>query len=169
MCRGECAQEIDGEECRYHRGERRHCGRRGLRRRHECGHTVFARWARRCVAAHEQNGSCAAHSRRSGSSSLRATLARAHRALTMADRISGNLQDKISARLRFYQDIGIDLFYRDRAASASSSRAGLPASESKTTISSSVSVVEEYSETIETVVVAESPVEESSAFEDTLP
>ena len=87
----------------------------------------------------------------------------------MADRISGNLQDKISARLRFYQDIGIDLFYRDRAASASSSRAGLPASESKTTISSSVSVVEEYSETIETVVVAESPVEESSAFEDTLP
>ncbi len=87
----------------------------------------------------------------------------------MADRISGNLQDKISARLRFYQDIGIDLFYRDRAASASSSRADLPASQSKTVISSSVSAVEEYSETIETVVVAESPVEESPDFEDTLP
>jgi uracil-DNA glycosylase family 4 len=34
----------------------------------------------------------------------------------MADRISENLQDKISARLRFYQDIGIDLFYRERSA-----------------------------------------------------
>jgi uracil-DNA glycosylase len=34
----------------------------------------------------------------------------------MADRISENLQNKISARLRFYQDIGIDLFYRDRTA-----------------------------------------------------
>jgi uracil-DNA glycosylase len=34
----------------------------------------------------------------------------------MADRISENLQDKISARLRFYQDIGIDLFYRERGA-----------------------------------------------------
>jgi uracil-DNA glycosylase family 4 len=36
----------------------------------------------------------------------------------MADRISENLQDKISARLRFYQDIGIDLFYRERGAVA---------------------------------------------------
>jgi uracil-DNA glycosylase len=38
----------------------------------------------------------------------------------MADRISENLQGKISARLRFYQDIGIDLFYRDRVGVASS-------------------------------------------------
>jgi uracil-DNA glycosylase len=34
----------------------------------------------------------------------------------MADRIPESLQGKISARLRFYQDIGIDLFYRDRTA-----------------------------------------------------
>jgi uracil-DNA glycosylase family 4 len=34
----------------------------------------------------------------------------------MADRISETLQQKISARLTFYEDIGIDLFYRDRAA-----------------------------------------------------
>ena len=32
----------------------------------------------------------------------------------MADRISETLQQKISARLSFYEDIGIDLFYRDR-------------------------------------------------------
>jgi uracil-DNA glycosylase len=38
----------------------------------------------------------------------------------MADRISENLQGKISARLRFYQDIGIDLFYRNRTAIARS-------------------------------------------------
>jgi uracil-DNA glycosylase len=41
----------------------------------------------------------------------------------MADRISENLQQKISARLRFYQDIGIDLFYRDRTAILRSSSA----------------------------------------------
>lgn len=33
----------------------------------------------------------------------------------MADRISDALQQKLSARLSFYEDIGIDLFYRDRA------------------------------------------------------
>jgi uracil-DNA glycosylase family 4 len=38
----------------------------------------------------------------------------------MADRISETLQQKISARLSFYEDIGIDLFYRDRAAIARS-------------------------------------------------
>ncbi|HEU0369740.1 MAG TPA: uracil-DNA glycosylase [Candidatus Acidoferrum sp.] len=32
----------------------------------------------------------------------------------MADRISAALQEKVSKRLNFYQDIGIDSFYRDR-------------------------------------------------------
>jgi uracil-DNA glycosylase family 4 len=86
----------------------------------------------------------------------------------MADRISANLQDKISARLRFYQDIGIDLFYRNRSASASSSPPELSAVRSERVISASVSVVE-YSETVETFAVSESSVEESPAFEDTLP
>jgi uracil-DNA glycosylase len=86
----------------------------------------------------------------------------------MADRISAILQDKISARLRFYQDIGIDLFYRNRTASASSSPTDFAATEPETVISASVSVVE-YTETAETVIVAESVVEESPAFEDTLP
>ena len=87
----------------------------------------------------------------------------------MADRISANLQDKISARLRFYQDIGIDLFYRNRTGNALSSRANLSANQVGTIESAPLSVVAEYSETIETVVVAESFVEESPAFEDTLP
>jgi len=77
----------------------------------------------------------------------------------MADRISESLQQKLSARLAFYKDIGIDLFYRDRAASANSSSAALPAIETETF--ASATVVAEYSET---VIVAESP-----AFEDTLP
>ena len=34
----------------------------------------------------------------------------------MADRISETLQQKLSARLAFYEDIGIELFYRDRTA-----------------------------------------------------
>jgi DNA polymerase len=33
----------------------------------------------------------------------------------MADRISETLQQKLSARLSFYEDIGIELFYRDRS------------------------------------------------------
>jgi uracil-DNA glycosylase family 4 len=87
----------------------------------------------------------------------------------MADRISENLQDKISARLRFYQDIGIDFFYRDRAASgASSLRADLPVDQADAINSASISVIE-YTETVGTVVVAESPDEKSAAFEDTLP
>ncbi len=86
----------------------------------------------------------------------------------MADRISENLQNKISDRLRFYQDIGIDLFYRDRSASASSSPPELSAVQPERVISASVSVVE-YSETVETFAVSESSVEESPAFEDTLP
>ena len=77
----------------------------------------------------------------------------------MADRISESLQQKLSARLAFYKDIGIDLFYRDRAASVNSSAAALPATETETL--ASATVVAEYSET---VIVAESP-----AFEDTLP
>jgi uracil-DNA glycosylase len=79
----------------------------------------------------------------------------------MADRISENLQNRISARLRFYQDIGIDLFYRDRTAIASSSSADLAGDRTESMRSASVSFVAEYSET---VVVAESP-----AFEDTVP
>ena len=87
----------------------------------------------------------------------------------MADRISENLQNKISDRLRFYQDIGIDLFYRDRSASASSSPPELlSAVQPERVISASVSAVE-YSETVETFAVSESSVEESPAFEDTLP
>ena len=43
----------------------------------------------------------------------------------MADRISDALQQKLSARLNFYEDIGIYLFYRNRASSLrSSSSAG---------------------------------------------
>jgi uracil-DNA glycosylase family 4 len=86
----------------------------------------------------------------------------------MADRISENLQNKISARLRFYQDIGIDLFYRDRSASATSSPPELSAVQPERVISASVSAVE-YSDTVETFAVSESSVEESPAFEDTLP
>ncbi|HXM14076.1 MAG TPA: uracil-DNA glycosylase [Candidatus Eremiobacteraceae bacterium] len=87
----------------------------------------------------------------------------------MADRISENLQDKISARLRFYQDIGIDLFYRNRTASAASSQLDLPASQSETINSVSIAVVAEYSETVETLIVAEPSVEESPVLEDTVP
>jgi uracil-DNA glycosylase family 4 len=86
----------------------------------------------------------------------------------MADRISENLQNKISDRLRFYQDIGIDLFYRSRSASASSSPPELSAVQPERVISASVSVVEN-SEAVETFAVSESSVEESPAFEDTLP
>jgi uracil-DNA glycosylase len=87
----------------------------------------------------------------------------------MADRISENLQDKISARLRFYQDIGIDLYYRNRTAIASSSRADFSANQTDTIELASVSVVAEYSKRVETVTVAESSAQESPAFEDTLP
>jgi uracil-DNA glycosylase family 4 len=87
----------------------------------------------------------------------------------MTDRISENLHDKISARLRFYQDIGIDLFYRNRTAIASPSRTSPPVIPSESATPATISVVEEYSETIETVIVADSSVEESAAFEDTLP
>jgi uracil-DNA glycosylase family 4 len=38
--------------------------------------------------------------------------------LIMAERIPKNLQQKLSERLRFYEDIGIRLFYRDRSAGA---------------------------------------------------
>jgi DNA polymerase len=50
----------------------------------------------------------------------------------MAERIPENLQQKLSERLRFYEDIGIQLFYRDRGAgervqslAATVSRAGM--------------------------------------------
>src|SRR2546430_394612 len=42
----------------------------------------------------------------------------------MAERISEALQDKISKRLSFYQDMGIKLFYRDRFVPAAASRSG---------------------------------------------
>jgi uracil-DNA glycosylase len=87
----------------------------------------------------------------------------------MADRISANLQDKISARLRFYQDIGIDLFYRNRKSIGSSSQTGLSVIPLESTTPAAISAVAEYSETVETVIVAESGVEESASFEDTLP
>ncbi len=42
----------------------------------------------------------------------------------MAERISENLQQKLSTRLTYYQEIGIPLFYRDRAPSSDSSCRG---------------------------------------------
>jgi DNA polymerase len=36
----------------------------------------------------------------------------------MAERISEALQDKLAARLRFYEDVGINLFYRQRVAAS---------------------------------------------------
>jgi DNA polymerase len=42
----------------------------------------------------------------------------------MADRISEILQQKLSHRLAFYEDIGIELFYRDRAAVSRSATPG---------------------------------------------
>jgi uracil-DNA glycosylase len=43
----------------------------------------------------------------------------------MADRISETLQQKISARLSFYEDIGIDLFYRERTSVMRSNASGV--------------------------------------------
>jgi uracil-DNA glycosylase family 4 len=93
----------------------------------------------------------------------------------MADRISASLQDKISARLRFYQDIGIDLFYRSRTSvlraatptDASSEPSPTQATQLRQSVSGNVPSVPV--EEVETVIVAESDVEESAAFEDTLP
>src|SRR5262249_34067383 len=121
------------------------------------------------AAAHEQIGSCATDSRRSCTPSLRATLPRAHRALTMADRISENLQEKISARLRFYQDIGIDLFYRNRAVSAESPLRNFSLGEGEAAPSDSIPVAAEHTETVETVIAANSFAEKTSVFEDTVP
>jgi uracil-DNA glycosylase family 4 len=94
----------------------------------------------------------------------------------MADRISESLHQKLSARLSFYQDIGIDLFYRDRTSilrSPSSSDAATgpkPATEADLRELAFEDVAGPVDiEIAETVVVAESYVEESSAFEDTLP
>src|SRR6266436_2851454 len=42
----------------------------------------------------------------------------------MAERISETLQKKVSDRLSFYQDLGIDLFYRDRRSVATRHREG---------------------------------------------
>jgi uracil-DNA glycosylase family 4 len=77
----------------------------------------------------------------------------------MADRILENLQGKISARLRFYQDIGIDLFYRDRASNVNTLQSDLPVIEREAF--ASTTIVAEYSETV--------IVTESLAFEDALP
>jgi uracil-DNA glycosylase len=43
----------------------------------------------------------------------------------MLDRISENLQQKLSTRLSFYEEIGIKLFYRDRAAASLSGDSSL--------------------------------------------
>jgi uracil-DNA glycosylase family 4 len=99
----------------------------------------------------------------------------------MADRISDALQQKLSARLNFYEDIGIDLFYRDRAAILRSSVAAmaLPAvsrAESSSPVSDDLreSAFEDAASSVdveisEAVVGAESYVEESPVFEDILP
>jgi DNA polymerase len=99
----------------------------------------------------------------------------------MADRISDALQQKLSARLSFYEDLGIDLFYRDRTAIPRSSAftTELPAVD-RPKYSSTVSDEPRESEfedaapavgveISETIVAAESYVEQSSVFEDTLP
>ncbi len=44
--------------------------------------------------------------------------------IPMAERISETLQKKVSDRLSFYQDLGIDLFYRDRRSVATRHREG---------------------------------------------
>jgi uracil-DNA glycosylase len=44
----------------------------------------------------------------------------------MADRISETLQQKLSARLRFYEDIGVELFYRERMAGPRSATFAAP-------------------------------------------
>jgi len=46
--------------------------------------------------------------------------------LIMAERIPENLQQKLSERLRYYEDIGIRLFYRDRSAGARAQSPGVP-------------------------------------------
>jgi uracil-DNA glycosylase len=100
----------------------------------------------------------------------------------MVDRISDSLQQKLSARLSFYQDIGIDLFYRDRA-SVSRSVAPIDSASGVSQMgatkfrepevgnvpSVTVEEVAEYSETVETLIATESYVEESPVFEDILP
>src|SRR5258708_11515616 len=69
---------------------------------------------------------CAAYCARSPLRTARAI------SLIMAERIPENLQQKLSERLRFYEDISIQLFYRDRGAgervqslAATVSRAGM--------------------------------------------
>src|SRR5258708_24927754 len=46
--------------------------------------------------------------------------------LIMAERIPENLQQKLSERLRYYEDMGIRLFYRDRSAGARAQSPGVP-------------------------------------------
>src|SRR5215472_2099126 len=66
--------------------------------------------------SHGKNRSGAAHSRRSRAATLCAATCSAFCCVNMAEHIPEALQGKISRRLSFYQDIGIDLFYRDRYA-----------------------------------------------------
>lgn len=92
----------------------------------------------------------------------------------MADRISDALQQKLSARLNFYEDIGIDLFYRDRTSTLRSSSTTNSATASFPTVGHEsrepeFGNVPSFTVEDETVVGAESYVEESPVFEDTLP
>ncbi|HEX3120322.1 MAG TPA: uracil-DNA glycosylase [Candidatus Acidoferrum sp.] len=99
----------------------------------------------------------------------------------MADRLSEALQQKLSARLSFYNDIGIDLFYRDRVSiqrllssiDSGSAPVAMRAVELREPASGKIpSVPVEESADIEisqTLDVAETYTESSSVFEDTLP
>jgi uracil-DNA glycosylase family 4 len=87
----------------------------------------------------------------------------------MADRLSDALQQKLSGRLSFYEDIGIDLFYRDRTAIARSLPSNEAATASLSTLryESAEAVVEDFAtpadvEISETIAVPAIP-------EDTLP
>jgi uracil-DNA glycosylase family 4 len=67
----------------------------------------------------------------------------------MAERITGNLQQKLSERLSYYEDIGIRLFYRDRSAGVIEQSPAVTVSpseiqEEKTTLAKTVRKPEPY-------------------------
>src|SRR5260370_35622952 len=67
----------------------------------------------------------------------------------MAERISENLQQKLSERLNYYEDIGIRLFYRDRSTGAIAQSPAVTVSpseiqEEKTTLAKIVRKPEPY-------------------------
>ncbi len=85
----------------------------------------------------------------------------------MADRISEPLQQKLSARLSFYKDIGIDLFYRDRAA-ISHPTSSIDAASSLGEAGESRDSGVEYSAAVVDIEITES-ITVSMMPEDTLP